>query len=878
MKQFLLTTHLIAFQILIIFLCCFSFSVKAQVQDSISVQSDSIAVINQDTLIRINDSAKIKNVNTKVIVSYTIEGVVKDFTTSEPLSFATVFFKNTGTGMRTDLLGKFSFNLQDLPSDTLAISILGYAKKFILLDKSQAKQSFNIELERSSIEVKTVVFKYDRNPALTFIKKVIKVKASNDYNKANNYKCEIYNKLELDISKIPKKMFKSSLLLKKFDFIENYIDSTSEDKPFLPLFLTETISDFYFQKKPKKMKEFIKGTRISGYKNESVSKMLGGMYQNINVYDNVIPIFNISFVSPIANDAPNFYKYELTDTQIINNKLCFQVAFSPKRNGEHTFNGDFWIHDTDYAVQKVNMILTGEQGINWVNKVTLMQEFSNFEDTLWFLTKDKFYVDFLPPQGDKVAGFVGRKTTTYKDILVNHPIVDSVLNDKRNKSELIVNENASRRNEVYWNQVRHDSLSKNEKAIYQMIDTIQSLPIYKKYYNLFYFLGTGIKEIGPLELGSFYNLYSRNPVEGTRWRFSLGTTPKLFKNIYLSGYVAYGVRDQRWKYDAKALWILKRKPRMYLFAEIQHDIDNSMSQYDEAGSLDNIFSSIGRKKGVPWKLAFVDKQRFEFYNSYHSGFSHLLSFDRRTFTPYEPLPSNGIFNKDGVGQLRTITNEIGLELRFAYREQWLEGNYYRTSLGTKFPLLKMYIGQGFNGLLDGQYQYTKVRFTVSDNQMLKRYGSLYYNVFAGKIIGTVPYNLLEIHPGNEFYYYAPKAFNMMNRFEYISDTYAGLIMEHNLGSLFFKYIPYVEKMKIRTFWNAKGVYGSLTQANQQFNLSKDFIFQTLTKSPYIEVGTGAENIFKFLRVDCVWRVMPRGTEADIKARRFGVFGSFKFSF
>ncbi len=130
-------------------------------------------------------------------------------------------------------------------------------------------------------------------------------------------------------------------------------------------------------------------------------------------------IFNVGFVSPIANDAPLFYKYEITDTQWVNNKLCYQVAFMPKRSGEHTFNGDFWVHDTDYAVQKMNMIVTKEQNINWVNKVTMMQEFTCFEDTLWFLTKDKFYVDFLPPHGDKIAGFLGRKTTTYRNIVVN---------------------------------------------------------------------------------------------------------------------------------------------------------------------------------------------------------------------------------------------------------------------------------------------------------------------------------------------------------------------------------------------------------------------------------------------------------------------------
>lgn len=842
-----------------------------------------------DTTLKIVDTSKIETkidspIIEKTIIpiqkNFVIEGIIKDFTTNEPLSFATVSILNSGKGVRADVDGNFKMLLNNFTTDTIVVSLIAYGKKYIKIDTTQLHQNIKIEVERTTIQIKTVIIKYDRNPGLTLIKKVIKNKSINNYDKASNYRYEVYNKLEIDINKIPKKAFKQSPILKNFDFVQQFIDSTSEEKPFLPLFLTETISDYYYQSKPKKMKEFIKGSRISGYKNESVSKMLGSMYQNINVYENAISIFDIDFVSPIANDAPLFYKYEIVDTQIINNKTCFHVAFTPKRNGEHTFNGDFWIHDTDFAVQKINMIVTKEQNINWVNKVTMLQEFTNFEDTLWFLTKDKFYVDFLPPHGDKIAGFLGRKTTTYKNIFVNDPQNEIVINDKENRDNTKMDKDALNRDENYWNIVRHDSLTKNEKTIYHMIDTIQNLPIYKKYYNAAYFLTTGIKEFGPIEIGSLYSLYSKNTVEGARFKFSVGTTPKLFKNIYLRAYVAYGLKDERFKYYGSALWILKRNPRMYLYAEIKHDLENNTNQYDESKSIDNIFSSIGRKKNIPWKLAFVDKQRFEFYNSYFNGFSHQLSFEHKTFTPYSPLPSSEIFYQPNDSNYNSVvTSEVGLELRYAHKEEFIEGNYYRTSLGTKFPIIKLYAGVGIKNLLGGNYNYQKIRLTISDYQSLKHFGSIYYNIFGGRIFGNVPYSLLEVHPGNEFYYYNNHAFNMMYRYEYISDKYIGVILEHNMGSLFFKYIPVVEKMKIRCFWNAKTVYGGLSNSNQQMNLNKGYEFQTLSKSPYLEVGTGLENILKVLRVDFVWRVLPYRTPTnDSQIRRFGIFGSLKFSF
>lgn len=190
-------------------------------------------------------------------------------------------------------------------------------------------------------------------------------------------------------------------------------------------------------------------------------------------------------------------------------------------------------------------------------------------------------------------------------------------------------------------------------------------------------------------------------MEGPRFRFSIGTTPKLFKNIYLKGYVAYGTKDDRFKYYGSALWILKRKPRMYVFAEVKHDLENNTNPYDETRSIDNIFSSIGRKKNIPWKLAFVDKQRIEFFNSYYSGFSHLLSFERKIFTPYSPLPSTEILSQIKEANSNSIqTSEIGLDLRFAYKEEFVEGNYYRTSLGTQYPLIKLYGGIGIKVCLE----------------------------------------------------------------------------------------------------------------------------------------------------------------------------------
>ncbi|MCP2937362.1 hypothetical protein NK983_32185, partial [Salmonella enterica subsp. enterica serovar Typhimurium] len=77
------------------------------------------------------------------------------------------------------------------------------------------------------------------------------------------------------------------------------------------------------------------------------------------------------------------------------------------------------------------------------------------------------------------------------------------------------------------------------------------------------------------------------------------------------------------------------------------------------------------------------------------------------------------------------------------------------------------------------------------------YGSIYYNIFGGKTYGTLPFVLLDVAPGNEIYYYNRYAFNLMNRFEYLHDRYAGINFEHNIGNGLFRFVSLTRKLKFR---------------------------------------------------------------------------------
>jgi hypothetical protein len=850
-------------------------------KEAISITSKEAFKMKYDSIRAFADSFILLQNNTppKTLIHKRIKGIVRDANTNEGVPFSQLVFRSSGIGAIAEVDGSFEIQFQQTPSNSLLIKALGYKPIERVIDTTLFEQYIEFEVSRSDNVLRTVVVRAGEDPAIVLMKRVIKTKDQNNLNRFSNYQYELYNKMELDLVRMTKEQFKKIPMMKPFAFIFDNVDSLSESKPFLPIYLTESLSDYYYQKDPSRKKEVIKATETKGVNNESVSQFLGGMYQQINVYDNYIEIFGKQFISPISNGALNYYKYQIADTQNAYGHQLILVQFEPKREAENCFYGDLWIVDSVLAIQRVSMDISKNANINLVNRVSIYQEFIPVQDTIWFNVKDKFIADFTVPYGGKkMPGFIGRKSTSYKNIMVNDNKISDYIADKNNKPNIKILEGASNKGATFWAQARHDSLNKNEKAIYAMIDTLNAMPIFNTTKNVITFLGKGTQEWGYFEFGPYWNIYNNNPVEGHRFRYSMGTTTKLFKDLYLNGYVAYGTKDERFKYKLAGLWLLNRHPRERIYASYTHDLDRSISYYSEAAT-DNFLSNMVRKRYLPYKVAFVKDFRLEHYKEYYNGFSHEVSVLHKQFDPYNPLPGYWIFKDKEGNNTNLVTNsEVGIKIRFAHNEKFLEGDYHRFSLGSKYPIVSLRLALGIKGILNSAYNYQKLTLNISDVLSIPHLGTFTYNIFAGKHFGTLPYPLLEVHPGNDYYYYNSYAFSMMNRFEFLSDTYAGFMLEHNIGGGIFNYIPLVKKTKIRQFWTLKTAIGSLSDANKSLNLNNGFEFKTLQSSPYVEIGTGIDNIFQLFRIDFVWRVAPTPLLNEPLENRFGIFGSFRVAF
>jgi hypothetical protein len=802
-----------------------------------------------------------------------ISGIVKDSHSDERIPFASVSFTGSTIGKLTDSAGSFSFYLNDWPGDTLVFTSVGYQPFKFAIDKSKDSIYTIIQMERGTFN-EGVTFKIKVNKGLLLWRKIVKHKPENDRFRFDNFSYELYNKLELDIKNFNFEKFSKFKPLRPItDLIRENVD-TSEGIKHLPVYLTEAISDYYYQKKPLKRREVIKAANTNGIDNESMVKLLGGMDQVVNVYNNFMTVFDKQYISPISDNGDYYYNYRVVDTQFFNKRKFYHFVFTPKRKGENCFQGDAWVHDSTFAIQKMNLRLGPEANINFLEKLSMIQEYSLINDSTWFLSKDKFVVD-MSPLGKEKPGIIGRKTTTYRNVMVNDSLVLEELAKNKLQEEVITLPGAEKKDKEFWNTARHEELSSSEKGVIKMIDTLLKAPPFQRFTKTMNFLGTGYLNVGNFQLGPWYNVYTYNGWEGNRLRFDLGSNRHFDNHIWWHGYVAYGFRDQQWKGKGELFYLPKKHPRLYLYGSYTNDLDFGQNYYGEVTS-DNIFALAIRKPHIPIKFMSVEEKRFEFFHETRSGFSTLLAFTHKAYTPLKNIPPKDSFAvENGFSPLTTF--EASLRLRFAYLEKFLENEFFRTSLGSDYPIGELYIAKGIAGVLKSSYNYTKISGSISDYVKIPPFGSFTFYIYGGKTFGTLPYVLLDIAPGNELHYYNKYAFNTMNKYEFIHDRYLGLNIEHNFGNGLFRFISPTRKLKLRQFWTAKALWGSLSPENKALNYKTGYTFQTLDGKTFLELGTGVDNIFRVFRIDLVWRALPQSLPLE-SGKRFGIFGSFRLGF
>jgi hypothetical protein len=502
----------------------------------------------------------------------TLTGKITDGNTKEPITYATIAVRGTSVGTHSDFDGNFRLNLIRI-KDSVIISCIGYLPKSVFITNAPA-QALNVQLQPSSQTLHEVRIgpKGYVNPAWAIMKEVIRHKAGNDPRSLQSYQYESYSRIELDANHLSEKLLRKKFIEKALSMADSLKVTDADKMPVLPLFLSETISDFFYQGKPEAKKEDIKRTKANGIGFEDgtlLAQLTGSTFQQYNFYKNFVSAAGKDFVSPLSDSWKGRYDYELDNRNaVVNGKTCYQISFKPKRPQDLAFTGTIWIAQENYALYQVKATIAPSANLNFIHQISVHQQMeASRPDEPWLPGKTRILVE-VDQLTSNSSGLLAKLYTVNKNKAINKEYPPGFF-----KETITIADNVQTKDERYWDMNRPDSLTLAEKSVYHLIDTVKSLPTVRNYLMVADVLINGYYRDGDISIGPLLNSYSYNNVEGNRIRIGFKTNSSFNKKWILGGYFAYGTKDQDVKFGTSVDYILSRKHWTEAGISFTHDLN-----------------------------------------------------------------------------------------------------------------------------------------------------------------------------------------------------------------------------------------------------------------------------------------------------------------
>ena len=807
-----------------------------------------------------------------------VSGVVSD-NKNLPLPYVNVYFKGTNEGVITDENGKFYLESKNTYTD-LQISFVGFATKELHLDNPVA-YNLKITLDEGN-ELKEVVLYSGKmskknNPAIDILRKIWERRRKNGLNMFKQYEYDKYEKVEFDLNNIDSAMTKSKLF-KGMEFIFEQVDTSNiTGKSYLPIFINEQLSQVYGDNVGKRKKEKVSANKNSGFtNNQQIIAFVKDLYAEYDIYNNYLKFFDKDFVSPLSRTGINVYNYVLADSSYIDKKWCYNIVFYPRRKGELTFKGNFWVNDTTYAIKKIAMSASKSANINWVKDIYIEQEFDVLNDSVFLLKRDHMMSDFALRKKEESKGVYGKRTTLFRDY-----VFDKKKPDEFYAPDVNFNDEAMyAKSDEFWDENRFESLNKDERGVYKMLDTLKTVPRFKHMYDLVATLGSGYYQIDNFDYGPIFSTFGYNDVEGIRLRTGGRTYFGQNDPWRLEGYTAYGFKDNQFKYGISAKWMVDKRKRIILQLGNRRDIEQigvsltaSNDVLGRSFASSSLFSS-----GNNNRLTSIN------FSTFSAEIEPVKNLVLRTSFNYRTLKSadRDAFSLDYWRDVNDHSQgtegfvnqyEFGFFIDYTPKRRTIGYGVERSDVDFNYARLFLNFNQGVKGILNSDFDYQKLQFYYRQPLLVGGFGRMFSTFEAGKIFGAVPLGLMGVIPGNQSWFSIENTYNLLDYYEFVADEYVSLHLEHNFNGRLFSRIPGLRDLNLREIIGIKGVYGTVSDENIALNASN--IIYRAPQDVYWEYHAGVGNIFKVFRIDFAWR----GSYLDMpNATKFAIKGSFGFFF
>ena len=806
-----------------------------------------------------------------------ITGLVRDSISREAVPYATVTLIGTDEGTIANDKGGFTINSRATFSK-LRVTAMGYTPREVPVKAGQGSVVL-VDLVPSGVELNEVVVrkgkeKYSKknNPAVEMIKKLRQRRDDNDPRRFPNYGYTQYERMMMGFGNLDDVIKKPE----EQAWVEQYADtSLLTGRQVLPVSIKETVArDWYSDNGHKQL---ILGTKSAGIDEhidqENIKKVLDDFMGEVDIFQNDVTLLTNRFVSPLSRIAVDFYKFYLNDTVMVGSERCAVLSFVPFTPQTFGFLGRLYVslEDTTMFIKRVAMGVPHDINLNYVEQMSIVQDYERAPNGSRLKVRDN--VEVSMKLLSNLPEVFARRETVYRDHNFERP-EGGVFNFK---SEQQIENSAAYMPDEFWQEYRPAEVRTTTATMQGLMKRLRGSKLFYWAEQVVVVLVNGYiptAKVSKFDLGPLNTLISGNSLEGLRLRMGGMTTVNLSRHWFARGYLAYGTRDEKFKYMGSLEYSFTPKKAMdqefpihSLRLTHRYDVDK-LAQHYLYTNQDNVFLTLKRHKDV--RMQYLRTTRLEYRHEWYNHFSITLGLEHNIHEATQYVP---FMYCDNTTRNRYTQAGFTLQLRFAPGETFYQARSYRIPINMDAPIITLnqtYMPKGFMGSL---HEVNKTELGLQKRFWFSAFGYADVIIKGEKVWSQVAYPDLLMPNVNLSYTIQPESYALMKPMEFINDQALSWDVTYWGNGILMNRLPLIKRLRLREVISLRGIWGSLSDKNNPnavetqnlvspstsalFMFPSDAPCQPMGNKPYMEAGVGLDNILTILRVDYVWRITYR---------------------
>jgi hypothetical protein len=779
------------------------------------------------------------------------------------LPYSSVTIKGTTVGASANNRAKYAINVRP-GTYTVVCQHIGYATQEKKVTVQNLDEELVFFLSEQKLELKEVVVKTGgEDPAYLIIRQAIKKRP--EYNKeVNAFTCDLYTKDMIKLRRLPKRIMGRKV--PDADRVDMGLDTTGAGI----IYLSESTADV-FSEQPDHFKLEVKSSRVSG------SDGFGFTFPTfVSLYQNNVILFTQKlnprgFISPIADNALNFYRYKYLGSFWENGKEVNSIRVTPRRKYEPLFSGIINITENDWRIHSLDLVLSKESQLEIVDTLQITQFHVPVANDTWRIKNQLIHFNFSQLGIDAEGNFV----SVYSDYNLKPVFKKDFFDNVVVKYDSGVN----KKPKAYWDTIRPVPLEREEARDYIVKDSM--LEVHKdsaKSQMTADILNAKQGKINPLDI--FWGGINRtryfkdgsyqwaveplikgleyNPAEGLvvnvggsyekylkEAKTNLSLHPSLrygFSNRHLNGAleVVLRTRDfesqgklkrQTWSFAGgrRVTQFNRESPITPLINSISTLLygDNYMKTYENV--FGNIVFTKRYESGLRVTAGALYEDRTPLNNTTLFTLSKKDSVNITPNYPYERISTQFTPHQAVI---------VSVDVSFKPGQKYIQFPDRKVPLGSKYPTFALNYTKGFNDILGSDVNFDKWKFMLYDDLNLRIGGLLKYKISVGGFLNNKQVFIQDYQHFNGNLTAAASeyvnSFQLVSYYAFSTTTsfYGEVHLEHHFNGLITNKIPWFNKLN----WHL--VAGTNT-------------FFINDKNNHVELFTGIENILKIFRIDVV---------------------------